>query len=77
MSLPARRMLNIVYRWALLNIEPERREEWERNMLAPVPDFTAGPQAEPEKPGRREPTPEELKADRDAFLAAMSGKGKM
>jgi hypothetical protein len=70
MRLPPRRLLNVVFFWALNRVKPENREEWIRVLNEPL--------VQPGLPsGRREPTQAELEADSAAFMAAMAGKGKM
>lgn len=73
MRLPARRMLNVVWNWAIMRIDPKDREEWRLNMNKPIPllSYSIAPDGTPApKPG---PTVEELQADRDAWLAAARG----
>lgn len=77
MRLPARRMLNVVWQWAIMKIEPKDREEWVISMNKPVP--APGPLLPPiggeKKPvTKAQPSVEELQADKAAWLAA-SGRG--
>jgi hypothetical protein len=37
LRLPIQRFLNIVYTWAVKRIDPEKREQWEFDLDAPLP----------------------------------------
>jgi hypothetical protein len=58
--LPPHRFLNCVYKWCLDRIDPEKVEDWEMMLSAPLPG---------EKPAK--PTESELEAEGAAFMQMM------
>lgn len=73
MRLPARRMLNVIWQWAIMKIEPKDREEWVVSMNKPIP--APGPLLPPLGPEKKTAikapvSVEELQADKAAWLSA-------
>lgn len=56
--LPGHRFLNYVFGWCVKRIEPEKREEWEAMLDAPIPGM--------------EPTPAMVEAEGQSFMDLMS-----
>lgn len=48
MRIPARRLCNFVFAWALERVEPKKVEEWRLSLEAPLPweDENTGPEVE-------------------------------
>lgn len=61
MTLRPQKFLNVIYRWALQRIDPEKREQWEFDLDAPLPWEKAD----------RAPTQEQLEREGQDFLNFM------
>lgn len=64
MRLPAHRFLNYVQAWCYQRIQPEKREEWEHMLTAPLPGR--------EKEKKHWAADAVVEDDDDGFMAAMA-----
>lgn len=58
--LPGHRFLNYVYGWAVKRIDPEKREEWDAMLEAPIPGLST------------EPSEAQIEAEGQSFMALMA-----
>lgn len=61
LRLPTHQFLNYVYAWCLTQIDPEKREEWIRDLNEPFPG--------------QEPTPQQVEREMDDFTTVMGMLG--
>jgi hypothetical protein len=60
MRLPVHRLFNCIYTWCVERIDPEKREAWDMDLIAPLPWLKD-----------RAPTESMIEAEGDLFMAAL------